>query len=226
MVFRDGTVHRWLSPQLGCLNLLAPVWTPDGTRVYVGGYDSGTGGARVWVADADGASAPRALHLPGAAIPTGITPDGARLVVVLPPAPGQRWNRTGVVRPDGSGLRVFPGQGLIGVPVSPDGRAVAASKLLRDGGDTVTIQTGLVDLASGRYSGLPATQSASGRGAARPLAWSADGRYLYYQWYGYTASGEDTPPRVFRITASGTGRTDVTPRVGRWNGYAGIQPVR
>ncbi|MGB8650714.1 MAG: hypothetical protein WCD35_08640 [Mycobacteriales bacterium] len=120
VVFADGSAHRFLTPTSAstCMGLDAPVWSPDGTRIWVGGYDS-NGRSHAWVVDVDGASPAQALRLPSGAVPMGISPDSRLLVVMLPPARGQRWNRTGVVRTDGSGLRIFPGQGVMGSWVSP-----------------------------------------------------------------------------------------------------------
>ncbi|MGB8650713.1 MAG: hypothetical protein WCD35_08635 [Mycobacteriales bacterium] len=97
-------------------------------------------------------------------------------------------------------------------------------KVLREGNDRVTVQTGLLDLRTGRWTGLEVTQPARGWGRARPLQWSPDGRELYYQWYGYKANGDDTATKVYRTSASGSGRVDVTPPLGSWQTALALQP--
>jgi hypothetical protein len=224
VVFADGSAHRWLTAA-GCLSYSRPIWSPDSSRLYVAGADSCQGGtAHTWVVIADGAHAPTPCHLPAGALPTSISRDGRTLVVSLPPGAGQRWNRTGIVHADGTGLRTLGTQGTMGLALSPSGRTVAAAKVLREGDDKVTVQAGLLDSVIGSWTALPVTQAAGGWGSARPVEWSPDGKYLYYQWYGYQRDGRDTPPRLYRITSSGTSRTDVTPRIGAWNTSLSLQP--
>lgn len=227
VVFADGSAHRWLTPtdSGSCMSYAKPVWAPDGARLYIGGYaQCQAGAARVWTVIADGAHSPTPLHLPAGAVPTAISRDGSHLLVTLPPKLGQRWMRTGLVRTDGTELRTFGGQGTMGTALSPSGHTMAAAKILAEGDDKVRIQVQLFDTSSARATALSVTQSNRTWGSARPLAWSPDGKYVYYQWYGYQRDGRVGPPHLYRITTAGSGRTDLTPAIGAWNTALALQP--
>ncbi len=225
VVYADGSAHRWLTPTNSCLGYLKPVWAPDSVRVYLGGYDQCHAGvAHVWTVIADGAHPLTPLRLPAGAVPTAVSHDGSNLLLTLLPKPGQRWMRTGLVRTDGSGLRTYGSQGTMGFALSPSGHSIAAAKILGEGDDKVRIQVQLLDVGSAHATALTVTQSSRTWGAARPIVWSPDGKYLYYQWYGYQHDGRDTPPHLYRITTSGTGRTDLTPAIGSWNTALSLQP--
>ena len=87
----------------------------------------------------------------------------------------------------------------------------------------MTIQIQLLNTKTGRFHALPVTQSSATYGAAYPLAWSSDGSHLFYLHYDYGNSGQ-IHPRVYRIRADGTGRTDVTPDIPTWaNGMIALQ---
>jgi hypothetical protein len=227
VVFADGSAHRWLTPvEWGqCMSFRKPLWSPDSSRLYVVAYAMCKGGAsRVWTVIADGAHTPTPLRLPTGALPTAVSQDGSHLLLTLPGRPGERWSRTGLVRSDGTGLRTFGTQGTMGFALSPSGRTIAAAQILGEGDDKVRIQAQLIDVASARTTPLPVTQPSRGWGSARPLAFSPDGAYLYYQWYGYQADGRDSPTRLFRITTRGTNRTDLTPAIGDWYTALSLQP--
>jgi hypothetical protein len=121
---------------------------------------------------------------------------------------------TGVMSVTGSGRHLAGPTNMWNASWRPSTNVVAVSRVLRDDA-AVTIQIQLLNTRTGRYHALPVTQSSTTYGAAYPLAWSNDGSHLFYLHYNYR-DGDQVDPRVYRIRADGTGRTDVTPSIPTW----------
>lgn len=206
----DGTHHRVLWHNNGCCDASPPVWSPDGKRIYFGRYNNEKGTFfNAYVVASDGSTNAVAVTNGHHARPEAMRHDGRQLAFDFM-QPGDRWMRTGVMRPDGSDRHGTGPGNLWGATWRPKTATVAVSRVLRDDGGGVTIQIQLLDTRTGHFHALTRTQSAASYGAAYPIAWSSDGSHLFYEHYSYR-DGDQVSPRIFRIRADGTGRSDVTP---------------
>ena len=216
----DGTGHKFLSPNLPDRDLSTPVWSRDSTRIYFGCYDMQRGGYyAAYVVPANGSARMAAIPHGGNTRPESVSADGKRIVFDLVVS-GERWQRTGVMGVDGTSRRRVGGPDLWQATWRPKTNTLAVSRVLRDSMDAVTIQIQLLNLSTGHYHALTATQSSGSYGAAYPLAWNSG--WLYYLHYDYR-NGNQVHPRVFRVRPDGTGRTDVTPRMSGWLGPFSVQ---
>lgn len=215
LVDYDGTHRRMLTGRVSGRQITRPVWSPDGKTLYIGMCSSSCASFyRIYVVSVSNGGA---TALPGGstAEPETVRRDG-RLIALDTVRAGERWMRTGVVASDGSARHDAGPANLWDASWQPGTNYVAVSRVLRDVTDAVTIQIQLLNTRTGSYHALPETQSASTYGAAYPLAWTKDGSHLFYLHFNYR-NGDQVDPRVFRVRADGTGRTDVTPSIPTWN---------
>jgi Tol biopolymer transport system component len=216
----DGTGHRYLTGSVTDRDLSTPVWSRDGRWIYFGcrSYARSAFYAAYRV-PADGSSRMTALSHGSNERPESLSSDGTRLVFDMMVS-GERWQRTGVMAVNGTSRQRVGGTNLWQATWRPRTSTLAVSRVLRDSNDAVTIQIQLLNIGTGRYHALSATQSPSTYGAAYPLAWN--GGWLYYLHYDYR-NGNQVHPRIYKIKPDGTARTDVTPRLSGWQGPFSVQ---
>ena len=212
----DGTHLRYLTGHVYDRDISQPVWSADSTKLFIGmRKNSSSSFFRAYVVPLSSGGA-TAINNGADAAPETARPNG-REIAFNTMRTGDRWMRTGVMSVTGSGRHDAGPTNLWNASWRPGTAVVAVSRVLRDDTDAVTIQIQLLNTATGRYHALAATQSASTYGAAYPLAWSKDGSHLFYLHFDYR-NGHQADPRVYRIRADGTGRTDVTPSIPTWVG--------
>jgi Tol biopolymer transport system component len=154
-------------------------WSPDGTRiVYAGRRDTG-----LFVAHADGRSAPRRIPLPTG---TGVaeanwSPDGSQIAF-------RTGGRIRVVRLDGTGLRSVGAAGS-GIAWSPRGALIAfMGRASRQRPARTAVHVVRSDGADHRLAGTCAC-TLRGPGFWPSFAWSSDGsRIAYVSGKGNTVS--------------------------------------
>ena len=220
VVFADGSLHRFLNPSDGRAVFGTPVWSIDGTQLFFS-TDGGT-----VAAPADGSTAPLLVGLRKTDRPLGIAQNGRTLSVVWMVDGGNNF-QLGTEILDGTARRAVGRPGLGMGPISPDAKTIAVSHNLGRGSFTGT-EIGLVDVTTGKYHGFKATQSnragVSGPDViVYPIGWSPDGHYLYYNAHDTQANARS---RIYRMTATGTDRTELTPAVGPgWSGDVSVQQM-
>jgi Tol biopolymer transport system component len=199
------------------------VWSPDGRRIYVGVRSMESSAFyRLAFVRSDGTGRLNFTTNDRTIRPESFRPDGSVLAFDFMRS-GDRWERTGVIHRDGTGRRAVGPTNLWNSTWRPNTRTLAVSRVLRDDGSGVTVQVQLVSTRTGRFHPLAVTQSAGAYGVAYPLGWSKDGSHLFYEHFSYR-NGDQVDPRIYRIRADGTGRTDLTPShlVG-WYGEFSVQ---
>ena len=207
----DGTGLRYLTAASDRVEPCNFVWSPAGHRLYYGDLYGRT--QATYRIATDGSSG--RVRIPGSdgTQPASVRTDGAVLAVSAY-SPTSAYNRTELLRVDGSRRRVVTPDNYA-LPVwSPDGRYLATHRILTldfDNGHATRIY--LVDPATGARRGLTATGSANEPGISRQLAWTPDSKALYYLRY-RDGPAYWTGARLYRIGADGTGRVDLTPAWG------------
>lgn len=223
VVDTDGTHGKLLTKPDPNRDISTAVWSPEGKRLYFGSYDMRKSAPfAAYVVPSDGTGKVTALPDGANADPTSLSVDG-KMLAFGTMVRGERYARTGVMNVNGTSRHRVGGPNLGGGLWRPRSNLLAVSRVLRDSvGDGVTIQVELLNVSTGKYRALSATQSPSSYGAAYPVAWSRDGRWLYYLHYDYR-NGTQVHQTLYRIRVDGTGRTNVTPHV---SGVAGPYAVQ
>ena len=216
----DGTGHKFLTGNVTDRDLSAPVWSRDGKRIYFGSYNTERqNNYAAYFVPADGSARMTAVPHGSDARPESLSADDKTLAFDTMVS-GERWQRTGLIGVNGTSRRRVGGANLWQAAWRPRTSTLAVSRVLREGNEAVTIQIQLLNISTGRYHALSATQSASGYGAAYPLAWY--GGWLYYFHYDYR-NGSQAHPQVYKIRPDGSERTNVTPRLSGWLGPFSVQ---
>jgi Tol biopolymer transport system component len=156
------------------LNVAAPRWSPDGTRIAFRGDLKPA--SRIYLISRDGGN-PEAVSPAYLVHADGLCwlPDGDSLIFGELPAPGLKQEDCAIYRVDLRTRQVekVPGsEGLWPQDISPDGKVVAAFTL-----DNTRLV--LLSLASGRSTELARGKSLYG------TFWSRDGQYIYFQDFGW-----------------------------------------
>jgi hypothetical protein len=133
----------------------ALAWSPDGTRIaFAGGVP---GALDIHVVDADGRNDVVVADGPGAELEPTWSPDGTRLAFLTQPAVGQSF-ALGIVRGDGSGLRMYEGPDVsspYALAWTPDSSAVVYAKGAVQGLFRLDLATGRANRLT-RFGGAPA----------------------------------------------------------------------
>jgi len=219
----DGSGHRHLTGSLGSnRDVSTPVWSRDGKKIFVGVLnETQRANYAAYVVSTSGSGRLTGVSHGSNARPESISSDNKTLAFDTMLS-GDRWQRTALMTVSGTSRHLVGGANLWQATWKPRSSTVAVSRVLRDTGSGVTIQIQLLNTSTGHYHALAATQSATSLGAAYPLAWNSTGTWLYYLHYDYR-NGDQVHPRIYRIRADGSGRTDVTPRLSGWTGPFAIQ---
>lgn len=218
----DGSHKMYLTGAVYDRDISRPAWSPDGKTLYIGMRRmSSPAFYHAYSVRSDGVGRAVAIDNGANAAPDTVRPDG-RMIAYDTMHSGDRWERTGTMTVTGAQRHDGPAN-LWRSVWRPGSNVVAVSRVLRDEMDAVTIQIQLLNTKTGAFHGLAETQSPYSFGAAYPLAWTKDGGHLFYLHFDYR-NGDQVHPRVYRIRADGTGRTDVTPDIPTWaNGMIALQ---
>lgn len=203
----DGSGYAVLPAPDETLQLGAGMWSPDGSRFLVGGWDD-TDPSRAGlytIGSVDGSPLVR-LTDPGnppSDHPVAYSPDGSRVLFIRekPPYDHSGPMNVFVVKNDGSGLvRLNPRKTtslLDGQSWSPDGRRVAVVAS-RDGHDGNAVFVVNVDGTNAhRVTPWNVTLRAE---------WSPDGEWIVFD----KADAEPVPRDLFLVHPDGTGLTQIT----------------
>jgi Tol biopolymer transport system component len=195
----DGTGRRDVSIDRESGIDLAPIWSPDGTRIAVSGTHGGVGFG-IWVMETDRTGLQ--LLTDTAAYSAGVTDwsrDGARLLysaTLFPDEVSQVW----VMNADGSEktrLTDFPA-GAVQAVWSPDGQRIAF----------VSEQTGTGKIYVMNADGSDPVQMTAGPDWDSDPSWSPDGAWIAFN---RAVGGIDAVQTdLFLINADGTGLVNIT----------------
>jgi Tol biopolymer transport system component len=206
----DGSASALLPLPDRSIQLGVGVWSPDGERFLVGGWDdtdASRGGLyTIGSIDGDGLIRLTEPGNPPADHPVAYSPDGSRVMFIREVKP---YDHSGpmdvyVVGTDGEGLvRLNPPgttSGLDGQSWSPDGRQVAfvAAKGSFWDDDRAVFVADADGTDAHRITPWNVTYRAE---------WSPDGEWIAYD---FDSSGYGDPPDLYVVHPDGTGRTKVT----------------
>jgi TolB protein len=203
----DGSGSAMLPPPDRTLQLGAGMWSPDGSKFLVGGWDD-TDPSRAGLYTIGSVHGERLVRLtdpgnPPSDHPVAYSPDGSRILFIRekPPYDHSGPMNVFVVREGGSGLVRLNPPGttslLDGQSWSPDGRQVAivASKAGHDGNAVFVVN---VD-GSGAHRITPWSVTLRAE-------WSPDGEWIAFD----KADAEPVPRDLFLVHPDGTGLTQIT----------------
>jgi Tol biopolymer transport system component len=182
----------------------APAWSPDGRRIAFAGRRG------IWVVNADGSGRRRLTQQGvGRYAPLAWSPDGRKIAFLTEGHCGDFCFHLYVMNADGSNVRDLtprlrggPGQGVVDLAWSPDGRTIAFARFA-DAGDLVVRSTEAIFVVKPDGSGLRRL-TWERWSAYRAPAWSPDGRRLA------VVADRDGNSEVYVMNADGSRRRNVT----------------
>jgi serine/threonine-protein kinase len=149
-----------------------PIWSPDGQRVFFGSSGRGEGGRNLYVHGTDGTgTGARLTTSPDTQFPTGLTPDGMRLLFSQrSPQAGQDLLQVAVTEPHTVTPLVQTTANEAQGVVSPDGRWLAYA----------SDDSGAYEVNVRPYPGVNGGRWQVSQGGGQMPRWSGDGRELFY----------------------------------------------